>query len=44
MSDDKPDAPMRPISVDQLPWQDWAEGTRFGGRTRTLASSKRDHL
>jgi uncharacterized cupin superfamily protein len=44
MSDDQPEPPMRPFSVEQLPWEDWAEGTRFGGRTRALANSKRDHL
>jgi uncharacterized cupin superfamily protein len=44
MSTDHPATPMHPISVEQLPWDEWAEGTRFGGRTRTLSDSKRDGL
>jgi uncharacterized cupin superfamily protein len=44
MSDDKRKQPMRPVAVEQLPWESWEEGTRFGGRTRKLSDSKRDHL
>jgi uncharacterized cupin superfamily protein len=32
--------PRRPVAVEDVPWEGWAEGVRFGGRTRTLANTR----
>ncbi|HEX4346484.1 MAG TPA: cupin domain-containing protein [Vicinamibacterales bacterium] len=30
-------ATIRPVRVDELPWETWAEGVRYGGRVRRLS-------
>lgn len=35
MSETKP-----PVAVADLPWKDWGEGVRFGGRTQTLSNTR----
>jgi len=30
----------RPILVDSLPWEEWSEGVRFGGRARRLSNTR----
>jgi uncharacterized cupin superfamily protein len=39
-----PGTSMRPVRVDELPWEEWSEGSRFGGRVRVLADSRRHGL
>lgn len=35
----QPAAPRRPISSEDVPWESWGEGTRFGSRFRHLTSA-----
>ena len=35
---------MRPVRIEQLAWEEWSEGQRFGGRVRVLADSRRHGL
>lgn len=44
MSEAKPGPKLRPLGVESLPWEEWSQGTRFGGRIKRLANSKRDDL
>ncbi len=30
--------PIRPFSVDDVPWEPWSEGVRFGGRVKRLGA------
>lgn len=32
------DAAIKPIAVDEIPWEEWSEGVRFGGRVRSLGA------
>jgi uncharacterized cupin superfamily protein len=31
---------VEPTSVESLPWQEWHEGVRYGGRARTLSATR----
>ena len=36
MTTSSTDRPVLPIDVESLPWEEWAEGVRFGGRVRRV--------
>jgi uncharacterized cupin superfamily protein len=41
MADDPAPKPvLRPFNIESLPWDEWSEGKRFGGRVRVLSNTK----
>jgi uncharacterized cupin superfamily protein len=37
----KDDVALAPIAVEDLPWNEWSHGVRYGGRTRTLSDTRK---
>jgi uncharacterized cupin superfamily protein len=38
MSEERPE-PCRPVSADDLPWEPWSHGERYGGRVRKIGNA-----
>lgn len=36
--EEQPEAPVPPFAVDDVPWEEWQEGVRFGGRVKQLGA------
>ncbi len=39
-TDTKAEPPTAPFNVESVPWTEWREGVRFGGRVRALSDTK----
>ncbi len=37
-SQDPAGAAIKPIAIDDIPWEEWSEGVRFGGRVRPIGA------
>lgn len=36
------DKPPGPFAIETVPWSDWSEGVRFGGKVRVLSDTRKD--
>ena len=34
------DAPRGPVAAESVPWTEWSEGARFGGKVRVLSDTR----